>query len=614
MVMKKIFLFIFYLIFFLAINKNIYARDYLVDYQIEYQPIKKSGTISTLVNFNIKITHLRSDIYVDKFKLIFPKDFNISGIEAKDSKGKIDVKIEKVDFNNEITVDLANPNVGKDTVNYIYLTFFQEKIFKEIGNIIEAFIPTADDEQINSYQVMIRLPKNIEKKISLAKPLPTEIKKTAETTLILWNNPKEKAIYAVLGEEQYYNIKLIYQLKNDLLAPVYQTIAFLPETSYQKVYIDNITPKPESVFLDDDRNLLGKYILLPKKSMEIVLEGSVVISNNANFNKINLDRNEINLQKNYLVSQTDDWQIKNVEDDLSESQSIYRYVIDKLDYNYQKVDQVKKRAKPDEILNSPKDAICLDYTDLFVALAREKGILTRAVIGYGFSQEERLRPVSLLNDILHSWPEYFDPGKLTWRPIDPTWQDTSGIDYFSSLDFNHIAFVILGKNSDQPIPAGMYKIDNQQKIFVIPTTQKPKEKIKLTVENLNFPKKIYPGVKYQLKLTIKNQGNGYLYNIPIYLSSSQLDFNYRNKKISIIPPLGKEEIDINLAPKVKYKNAIQLISGKTLLKVGDYYQNEFNFVIIPFYFEVAIIFIIFSFLSGLVYLLIILRSRRKRKN
>ena len=613
--MRKVFIFLFLLFFiFFTIHKPAFARDYIIDYQVEYRPVKKEGQITTKVNFNIKITHLRSDIYVNKFKLFFPESFLIHEVEGYDDKGRIDVTLEKKNFNNELTINLTNPNTGKNSVNNIYISFFQEKVFKEIGNIIEGYIPTINDKEINSYQAVIFLPKALGKKLSLSKPIPTLIKQNNDEIVISWDNVKEKTIYTIFAEEQYYDVRLVYQLKNNQVYPGYQLVAFLPETSYQKVYIDKIQPQPEMMFLDDDNNLMGKYLLLPQQSKEIIFEGKLIITNNGNFEKINYDRKHIVNKKKYFLSQTDDWQIKNIPAvDLSKPELIYQFIIEKLEYNYNKVGKINKRSSPDEILANGANSICLDYTDLYVSLARENGINSRAIIGYGYSQEERLRPILLRGDILHSWPEYFDDEKQIWRPVDPTWGDTSGIDYFSSLDFNHIAFVILGKNSDKPLPAGMYKLDQQQKIFINPTSEKPKEKIVLKVEKLSFPKKILTNSENQIEFIVKNLSNVYLYDLPITFKSIELDFHWQNNIIDVLPPLAQKEFNVKFTPKKKYQNNLNLVRGKVQLEINNnlYYQSEFT--IVPLYFQVSVIFIALSFLSSIVFLAFKIKKRKIKK-
>ncbi len=62
----------------------------------------------------------------------------------------------------------------------------------------------------------------------------------------------------------------------------------------------------------------------------------------------------------------------------------------------------------------------------------------RKTIGFG--------PLSLIADVLHAWPEYYDQQQNVWVAIDPTWADTTGgIDYFSKLDLRHLTFAIQGQ-------------------------------------------------------------------------------------------------------------------------------------------------------------------------
>ena len=54
---------------------------------------------------------------------------------------------------------------------------------------------------------------------------------------------------------------------------------------------------------------------------------------------------------------------------------------------------------------------------------------------------------------LHSWPQYWDASRRVWVSVDPTWgRTTQGVDYFSKLDFNHLAFITHGLSDSLPVP------------------------------------------------------------------------------------------------------------------------------------------------------------------
>jgi len=108
---------------------------------------------------------------------------------------------------------------------------------------------------------------------------------------------------------------------------------------------------------------------------------------------------------------------------------------------------------------------CMEFTDTFIALARSMGIPAREINGYAYSKDPEKNPINISineGDRLHAWPEFYDPN-FGWVQIDPTWGNTSGIDYFSKLDLNHIVLVTKGIDSKYPIAAGFNKIDSNKK-------------------------------------------------------------------------------------------------------------------------------------------------------
>jgi len=59
-------------------------------------------------------------------------------------------------------------------------------------------------------------------------------------------------------------------------------------------------------------------------------------------------------------------------------------------------------------LDNTTNAVCLEYTDLFVTLARAAGIPSRSIEGFAYTKNSRLRPLSLVDDVLHAWVQYYD--------------------------------------------------------------------------------------------------------------------------------------------------------------------------------------------------------------
>lgn len=538
-------------------------EDYRSDYTVIYFLSDNNGSIGTRVNFNVKITNLKTEVYVKKFAISFPKSFDISNLSAKDDKGEVNVKSSEDEQKLNLELEFPNPNTGRDSTNTFYLTFNQDNLFKVNGNVWEVIIPTIENKDNGNYQVIVNLPENSQKKIFLSKPAPSGI----SGRQIVWINTPSRTIYAVFGDKQYYQAELVYHLKNPKIAPVYTEIAFPPDTTYQKIYFISADPLPSDTYTDDDGNFIGKYYLGPQETKNITYRTLIEVSTEPRDEVIDFFNKQIESQKKFLLSDLKIWQIPESLNmpKISAIDQVYYYVVNSLSYNFEQVGKNKQRLTVEEILKHPRQAVCLEFADLFVAMAREKGFYAREIEGYGFAHEQAFRPISLTGDILHAWPEYYDPQKRVWRQVDPTWENTSGIDYFSSFDLNHITFAIHGKDPDYPVPAGMYKFDKSEDITIKAVSQSINENYSIAIDKIEIPKDINDNKTYSIKITVKNSGNTFAYDKNLTVKSDDLVFEAKNVNIASLAPLQKKEININFSSKNKNK----IKTGEIIIEFED---------------------------------------------
>ncbi len=607
--MKTLFKYFFVLflssIIFHLSSTSVLAADFKTDYQVEYNLSQSQDSLSSQVDFRIRITNLRSDVYVNKFAISFPNTFSITNLKTSDDNGFITPKIITDENKTKIELEFSNPAVGKDSVNAFFLNFDQTNLFKVNGKVWEVILPVIENNQDESYQVTVNLPEATSKKISIAKPKPDSVSRNK----IIWNNPKTKTIYAVFGDNQVYQTELTYNLKNDQIYPISTEIAFPPDTVFQKTFIQSISPLPESVRQDEDGNYLGKYFLKPLENKTITYKSFIQIYAQSRDEVIPVVRKAINQQKNYLLTAKKYWQISKVDliKNINAPKEIYDFVINTLQYNYNKLNSQNKRLGADAVLTLRDQAVCMEFTDLFIAAAREKGIYSREIQGYGFSLDPKLQPLSLSSDILHAWPEYYDLKTENWIAVDPTWGNTSGIDYFSSFDLNHIAFVIHGKNSDYPMPAGMYKTENSRDVSIKPVVTDPVEKKKIVIEGIDFPTTISDEKTYQGKFIIKNNGNSYLWQIPVEIKAKNITITKRKLIIPVLAPLEKKSINFDYFSSEKNKR----VQGILMINVLQKQLLEQKINIIPFIYTLIIK--VFIVLLGLSVLFLIYRLFRKIK-
>lgn len=583
-------------------------RNVKTDYQVQYVLSDTGNAINTKVFFNVKITNVNPEVYVKRFSLNFPESFQITNLKGADDKGPIQPTLTQEAGKTKIDLSFTNPVFGKDTANTFYLEFNQDKLFNKNGNVWEVILPTiADEESTTSYKVIVNLPEG-DKKLSIAKPKPDVI--TGKQ--IIWTNPTSKTIYAVFGPAQYYDTSLIYTIKNPKLNPVYTEIAFPPDTLYQKVYVKDISPKPAEVYQDEDGNYLGKYYLNPSEEKSISFKGTIQVNSAPFEDIIPVTRTRLERQKKYLLNDNEYWKLNETilnqpqVKALKTPQDIYNFVIDKLSYSYTNVKADNERLGAEGAFIRPDQAVCVEFSDLFVGLAREKGIYAREVEGFGFSQDPQLRPISLLSDVLHSWPEYVDPQTGLWVTVDPTWEDTSGIDYLTSLDLNHIVFAIHGKRPDYPVPAGMYKTSKSQDILIRPSSNVPELAQKLSVTFPGVPKSMHEKKKYTIKVKVQNTGNAFQYNIPLRLAANSLSFPKDSAVIESLAPFEVRELAFDAAVKngAQGKTTLDVYSDKTRLasqsiSISSYYLDLL----------VKIGIVVFGFLVGIL----VFKKLRKRK-
>jgi len=578
--LKKLLFFAIFVSCFMFYTSPVIALDYKSDYQVEYFLSEDNKGINTKSQFTIQITNLRSDIYVNKFSLSFPKTFVITELKAFDDKREIAPNITVDDSKTKIDLEFSDPQTGKNSVNTFNLQFTQRNLFQVNGNVWEVILPTIENREEGNYKIIVHLPKNSEKKISIAKPKPTLVSGNE----IIWDNPQTKTVYAVFGDFQLYDLKLAYHLANTNIYPVYTDVAFPPDTLYQKVFVVSIKPRPSLVFTDEDGNFLGRYFLKPKENINVFYSGVAELTVKPREEVIPVVRSLIAKQSKYLLTEEKYWKLDKVSKSLDSPYSVYRSTVSTLKYNYDKITKKNERLGALGALKSPNNAVCVEFSDLFIAQAREKGIYSREIEGYGFSQDPQLRPLSLVSDILHSWPEFYDKKSELWINVDPTWENTSGIDYFNSFDLNHVAFAIHGKRSDYPLPAGMYKTEDSRDVTIIATTKRPMESKTIEVSKPDFPNTISDQKELKAKITLINNGNVYLWNTPVQLKSDILNLVPSKTSLPLLAPFEKKEINFIYASKFKNKQ----IKGSIQVFASGNEMFSKSVLVIPYAYELSL--------------------------
>ena len=603
------FLFFFFIFFslFLILTKNSFAaQNFDTSYNVVYE-VREDET--TRVTLYVGLTNKTTGYYAASYGVQTGYE-DIKNIYVADGSGPLTYKTSKNDNGVEITFDFNQKTVGKGKTQTFTISFDTNEISKNYGTVWEVNIPgLANQEDYSTFNVQVKTPESFGKP-TIIKPAIADLKSDTGSISFTKDALGSGGISIAYGDYQTYQFNLKYHISNKNVIPENTEIAIPSDNSYQYVSIDKIDPKPENVIIDDDGNWLARYKLLPSQDLTITVTGRAKIYYLPKKEGLTAQQKKIYLkpQKYWEVN---DPQIQNVAKDLKTPRQIYDYVVKTLEYDTRRISETQIRAGAKNILKEPTSAVCLEFTDLFVALSRATGIPARAVEGYANTTNTAYRPLSLVEDVLHAWPEYWDEDKSTWIMVDPTWGNTTkGIDYFNVLDFDHFAFVIKGAESDYPIPAGGYKSNSpkEQKDVNVATLDKYEESQPTVNITTDFPKNLYGGLPISGNLLITNDSKIIAPAQSINIQVDGLEPKSQNLDIGKIPPYGKKVVPIKFSAVHPLTN--KLYTAK--IAIGDQVLAK-EIIVLPFYRSIYFAYFLGGVLSAIILLtisFIIYRTRR----
>lgn len=531
-----------------------------------------------VIERQITLTNLTARLYVSEYAFTFRSPDRMNALAVFEDGREL--TFQKTMENDRLTVKVkfANPAVGRGTVKRITIRYGLDGLVTVSGAHRELLIPVnrpSSTEELTAYTIDVRVPADFPE-LGISKPLARE----AGPGLYRFTDVREhmgKTLYISFARMAHYRLTLNYSLANNVPYPRRFTIPFVPDGVFQKVYVDDISPKPERVYLDEDGNYMGVYRIPANTVQKVVFQGIVELTTEPREEVRSYVREKLSsTERNRYLTMEKYWQLSDaslakVESaGLTNAFDIYNYVIAKLEYDTGRINSGLKRMGAEWALNNPGQAVCMEYTDLFIGIAREKGIPAREVVGYALTRDPELTPLSFLGDVLHAWPEYYDTARESWRPVDPTWGDTAGLDYYANMDLSHIAFVYHGKDPTYPLPAGVYKIkENTKDVFVEGTEEVPEDKrgvAGLMTKELNW----VAGRRNTFGFVLDSMSNIFLYNVRVELVDPESSTVLASRTVDVLEPYGEKEVKFVVdSPKVamQKKGRLQIrVDGNTLLE------------------------------------------------
>ncbi len=506
-------------------------KQFSVDYDISYK-IQENG--ETLIEQTATLTNLKNDVVPTNYTFSI-KELKIYDIAAETNGKKVNAETVNDENGSGFSVPIENQSIGQGRKNKIFVTFKTADIAVKGGNVWNISIPKIQiPDSTEIYNVRVYVPKSFGPKMYFS-PTPVTEKSEDDNTIYYLTKDtfRGSGVSAAFGSPQVFNFKIKYQLENRSIFPSNFEVALPPDiTNYQQVSYTGINPKPRNFKIDQDGNTIATFLLGSKKKLEVEVTGSA----KAFTPQINSDfgGNFFTIPKDLISKYTRQqkyWNTKsakmvqtagglknNALNVVKNADLAYNFVVENLTYDFNAVKKDSVERQGSEVALTQKGSwTCMEYTDLFVALARTMGIPAREVDGYAFNLNENSKPLSLnlkTGDLLHSWAEFYDPN-YGWVQVDPTWGSTSGIDYFTKLDTNRLTLVIRGLNSEYPLPAGAYKFKEGDKLIEVDYSMEDSTAHfdpRVTLQKV-FNFNLIEVIKGNSRYVAKNEGSVFIYNL-----------------------------------------------------------------------------------------------------
>jgi transglutaminase-like putative cysteine protease len=331
----------------------------------------------------------------------------------------------------------------------ILIRYIHPELGEKVGGLLDAYIPAFSEEfqfELNNtnytYRTTLRIPEGVgDENIVSVEPLSKFNENGFDVYVFNQDSLIGKFVWVQRGSQQVYDFKISQTvLPTDEFdtGNVNEYKMVIPRDINevkvrQTVYLTNIEPEPYAVTVDNEGNILGIFRLPAHEQREIVIEGYALLENKGESSLTpagSLDMIDQNRFSKYLQP-AEFWEVYNEQIE-AEARSIvgnegdvfdiltevYVSVIDSIDYSQVKRFGLNERRGALATLNGGS-AVCMEYSDLYLTLLRNRGVPARAVFGYGY--DSRLPADS---QEPHQWVQAYLPEQANWISVDVTWGES----------------------------------------------------------------------------------------------------------------------------------------------------------------------------------------------
>ncbi len=404
-------------------------------------------------------------------------------IDSSESNPILNINFDRdIEFGSPFTIEISYRSKG---------------IIYKSGKVRDIYVPGfsedfvfSDSERIESINTLVRIPKSLGN-LSFAIPNGNITQSGGYNDVSFTQEDlKGRSGWIEIGTEQIYEFSITQEFpkSNDIIFGINTYKIVLPRdiksgNITQEVFFTSISPNPVAIYEDDNGNLIGEFSVPSSSS------GVFEIKGYAKLTKIAIDYSAYtgtiaNVPADIIAInakpgeywESDNNAIKNAAIDaisgldaktspvFAIAERLYEYVIAKIDYSNIKRFGINERQGALKTLQGGA-AVCMEYSDLYIALLRSLGIPARAVLGYGYTG------IDSTDSSEHQWVEVYIP-ELGWVSVDTTWGESAP--ELVGGDLNHFFIHVASEDPNTPAPVEVSFIGDlgdlsERKLTVVPT-------------------------------------------------------------------------------------------------------------------------------------------------
>ena len=364
-------------------NQNQVADEQTDNFDIKLHSYYRVNANShTSVEHHFTISNNTPEFFISKYGIIVSST-NLDQITITDDGQTLAAHVSHLPGQTSIGVTFDRNLVGEDKSRELIISYIDQDIAQISGQILELNIPAlANPDQYQDYQLDLVVP-NIFGTASRIKPETFTLSQSNDFDTYRYQNLAGQAVSAIFGDNQVFDLKLNYILNNPSNQTSLNQITLPPETSKQKVHYHQLDPLPENIKIDEDGNFIATYAIPANNSVTVELLAQVLLTLNDNplSPTAPVLPEHLQAQKYWELNNE---RLQSTAASLSGALDINNFVVNTLDYTQADLDQEFTRlgAAAALVSNNLDQATCQEFTDLFIALARLKGIPAKRLVGY----------------------------------------------------------------------------------------------------------------------------------------------------------------------------------------------------------------------------------------